>query len=967
MKLRLLILLGVALAAALWWLQREMAAPARDATPAIDDPAPAAPPPRPPAPAVAEPAEAPAVEKPAAPAPRPAGVTVVGRVVGAGRRPAPGANVTLRLPDRTPLATRADGAGRFVIAAGARPAGVVVTGGLVATDPAGQAGAATLVLEPDAPAVIDAGTIGLRAGAPLTARVVDAGTPVPGARVFAWVTMASWGAETRADEQGLARFAALPTGAFRLLALADGPRRAMAWVTHPQATGEPFTLALERARTIEVTVVDAAERPVEGATIDCWEEEYRPGKLTSASYLPPVSIPPTDARGRTSIFAIGVQHTLRIGVWRPGRRPPGSIDSSVRRGDAEGGVKPGDDSVRIQFREPAELRWAVASDGLPAPPDGTALELDDPPDALPRTAEVTGEARVEGGEIVVRTPLPSHAFHALAVAPDGSIAILYGGAPAFPRQAGFRPGRRLEVVLRERGGTPLVDWALRAHLGGDPNSGRLARTDSEGRAHFDRLFPMTVEVTPVEPSGFRNRLPSLGSVDLKNADGRLEVELPPEQDVVVRVSLQGVPGLPPQYTLTAGRRTIEAVADDPERAELRFRARPAIGKEEVDVRLQGHGFVADRVPARAAEPGGPLRAEIDLQPVGTLLVRITGGEEERGDPQLRLERRRDADGAWTAQGRPRGPLYPVPAGAERVVPLHDVKPGRYRVHEAQSGVVSTEADVAAGGPPAEVRLALTPSAFAEGRVVVPEGTGMSDVRVIAEGIGDAESPGEPPGFAVDAEGGFRVHVPSDRVVRLRPFHPLLAPAPPDASVSVQGARTGLVLRLAPGPTARFRTPDLPDPGARLRVLLFRGAVGPEPAFDLRPTVEEGVARFGGFAPGVYVAWFDLPGFAPLATQVSLGDGETDLGDVRPGAGSTLQVERVQAGDRISVFVEALDPPVYWRSSAGNQEEGEVLVRGLGAGRFRARIVVNRRAAGTSFEVPFETDGVRPVTLRAEPK
>jgi hypothetical protein len=144
-------------------------------------------------------------------------------------------------------------------------------------------------------------------------------------------------------------------------------------------------------------------------------------------------------------------------------------------------------------------------------------------------------------------------------------------------------------------------------------------------------------------------------------------------------------------------------------------------------------------------------------------------------------------------------------------------------------------------------------------------------------------------------------------------------------------------------------------------------VGPEPAFDLRPTVEEGVARFGGFAPGVYVAWFDLPGFAPLATQVSLGDGETDLGDVRPGAGSTLQVERVQAGDRISVFVEALDPPVYWRSSAGNQEEGEVLVRGLGAGRFRARIVVNRRAAGTSFEVPFETDGVRPVTLRAEPK
>jgi len=931
-----------------------VSAPRSAAPPRAPAPAPPDAPPPPPAPAAAA---------------KPSDVTVVGRVVGAGRRPAPGAEVTLRFPDRPPVATKADGAGRFVVEAGARPRTAGLRASALAAGPSGEAGIARFDFAPDAPDVIDAGTIGLVAGAPLEARVVDAGVPVPSARVFAWTSGPGWCAEARADDQGLARFAALPAGAFRLLALADA-RRAQAWITHPRSEPGPLVLALEPARTIEVTVVDAADRPVEGAALVCSEEVHRPVGISSMPYVPAVPIPRTDAQGRTVIAGLGAKQTLRFSVWRPGRPLP-RLDDYPRIGEVPTLALPGTDAVRIVLPEPAELRWAAGSGGVQVPTNGTTLILESLPDGLRREVEVSGEARMEGGELVVRTATPPELFRALVVAPDGALAeahgLQFGG-----RSVVFRPSRRLEVELRDEQGRRLEGLTVRAQRGGGLAGGRTARTDADGKARFERLGACEMRLTLVEGPGLRGLPRVLGSADLRNADQRIELEVPAERDVILRVSLQGRPGLPSAYKVSVVHRPVEAVTDDPERSELRFRARPPLPTRPIEVKVEAPGFADETVQAQAAETGGPLRADVDLQPTGTLVVRVLDTLE--GKPsgpsgssmsfrgRVLLEQRRDTDGAWMDANRE---VWTSPFGEEGAAPVTGLKPGRYRARDSSSGTVSTEADVASGAPPVEVTLDLRSASYAEGRIEAPEGTAMDDVRVVVEGVTQARSPED----GVRPDGTFRVRVPGDRVVRLRPTHPLLAAAGPDGCATVQAGRSGIVLRLAPGPTARFRPPPLAvGPVAQPRVLLFRRAVGPEPVSEHRVVLSNGVARFGGFAPGAWIAWFDLPGHAPVAANVELGgEGETDLGDVRPPAGSTLRVERADAeGGLRDVTVVALDPPAYLRRNQPDANS-DVLVPGLGAGRFRARLLVALKGGGglTTIDRTFEADGRAPVTIRAE--
>jgi hypothetical protein len=874
-------------------------------------------------------------------------------VVGAGRRPAPGANVTLRLPDRTPLITKADGGGRFVVAAGARPA-TAVTGGLLATDASGLAGTARVPLAPGAPDVLDVGTIGLAPGAPLEARVVDAGVPVPSVRVFAWLPGVHWGAESTTDAQGLGRFEALPAGVCRLLAIADGSRRSSLWITHPRAEAGPVVLALEPARTIEVIVVDASGHPVPDAAISCSEVVQRLRGIAVAPYSPAVAIPRTDAQGRTAIVGVGPRQTLRVCLWSPGRRPP-SPDEPLRNGETTQLAPPGTDVVRFQVPEPAELRWTAGSGGAPVPTEGTVLVVESLREG--RGPEVSGEARIEGGELVVRTRTPLAQFRARMVAPDGSFAEVYGDLRAMSPLALFHPSRKLEVEVRDEQGRRLEGVTLRAHVGGFIWSGPTAWTDAEGKARFERLSAGNARVTLVEGSDLRGVPRVLGSADLRNGDQRIELEVPSERDVILRVSLEGRPALPSAYTVTADRRQIDAVTDDPEQAELRFRARPAMPTKPIEVTLETPGFAAQPVLAQTAEPGGTLRAAIDLRPAGTLAIHVLESPENQEAPRLTLEKRRDTDGAWVDDNRH---LY-VPIDGNGATTVTGLETGRYRVREAMSGALSDEAEVTAGGAIVEVRLDLRRSGFAEGRIEAPEGTAMTDVRVVVEGAETASNDD-----VVRSDGTFRVRVPGDRVVRLRPSHPLLAPAEPDGCASLQAGRSGLVLRLVAGPTARFRVPALSGARPEVRVLLFESAVGPAPVRELPAALEQGVARFGGFAPGAWVAWFDLPGWAPVVRSVELGgDAETDLGEVRASPGSTLRVEAGSDQTLQAVHVLALDPPKYRRVGASDGGGG-MVVTGLGAGRFRAVIVSSSKTGGAmQFERTFEADGRLPVTIRAE--
>jgi hypothetical protein len=137
----------------------------------------------------------------------------------------------------------------------------------------------------------------------------------------------------------------------------------------------------------------------------------------------------------------------------------------------------------------------------------------------------------------------------------------------------------------------------------------------------------------------------------------------------------------------------------------------------------------------------------------------------------------------------------------------------------------------------------------------------------------------------------------DRTETLTITHPDLAAAPGSRSVQVSGRTAGVTLRLVERSVARFRlhpetrpvlTPNhlaLPP-----RIRLYVGDTLTDPAYEEELVVGEGEARFGGFAPGRYTVWIDIPPFAPrVLTGVDLGARTTDLGEVRLDEGLAVHV------------------------------------------------------------------------------
>ena len=121
-------------------------------------------------------------------------------------------------------------------------------------------------------------------------------------------------------------------------------------------------------------------------------------------------------------------------------------------------------------------------------------------------------------------------------------------------------------------------------------------------------------------------------------------------------------------------------------------------------------------------------------------------------------------------------------------------------------------------------------------------------------------------------------------------------------------------------------------------------------------------RFGGFKPGVWTVWIDLPseGHAAVAPAVmrdaTLGEGRTDLGTLRFESGSRVLLRvRVNEG-RPAIPVRAtatrLDGPPYDRSNRGSPD----AIGGLGPGRFRIRMQADVGSSSPSVEEDREVDG-----------
>jgi hypothetical protein len=561
----------------------------------------------------------------------------------------------------------------------------------------------------------------------------------------------------------------------------------------------------------------------------------------------------------------------------------------------------------------AALWWIAGSGGpapLPrfeAPPAPTHVGTPEPPPAPP-PPEKTGQ---DPPRVPTRLPEPA------AVEP--------------PPRADLRT---LEVALRDAQWVPVVGHPLTLRDQGGQLVGTIAHTDLGGRAWFRDLPPKLLELFSMEGQ-CRRRGSALATADLGAGDARLEIELAPASDLVVQVRLHERPHLPGDATLTTDGCFLDEISRRPEVGELRGRVRPSRTRAPLTVWLTSSGYPRATAETRRPDPSGPLVATIDLDAGGVLSARVIPPR----DLVFKLAVERFDEPARRFVPRTVPIKEPTPDGRVTArVPYN----GRYRFVDTLSGVAAEPAEVPdKDAPPRERVLDLSAVDWVTGLVHVPEGE-RPETAWVALQPSDAYQQSLEGGerrVPVAADGTFRTRAGSFPLT-LVARHASLAPAVYGGTATVLVPPATVELWLDPGSTASFRLAPGAAKPKRLRVLHLREEPERAVLSSHEPEVRDGVARWGGFAPGRATLWIDASSAAPLVLRdVQLRPGANDLGELAFPGGSRIRVRlRVQPGlsaPRMEVLVIARDGPSYSRK-AGSRGETELTVAGLGAGRFRVR-------------------------------
>jgi hypothetical protein len=214
-------------------------------------------------------------------------------------------------------------------------------------------------------------------------------------------------------------------------------------------------------------------------------------------------------------------------------------------------------------------------------------------------------------------------------------------------------------------------------------------------------------------------------------------------------------------------------------------------------------------------------------------------------------------------------------------------------------------------------------------------------------------------------------------VRLVARHQRLRAEAAQGAVEVTEPGGEYVLRLVDGPEVEFRCAVEQIAGGG--TVLFRGAssawmllVRGDEEIPLWPELAlDGRLRAGGFAPGRYTIVVRVGSGAPVVLpDVDLQDGVTDLGELRPPKGAALRLRLAvpagQAAPALRVTVTRTSAPRYAIEFL-SKGETEIVVPGLGAGRFE---VVARRASQRGGDVLRRTvdcDGLRDVVIDSSPR
>ncbi len=913
-----------------------------------------------------------------------------GRVVDARRNPVAGVEVKLHIGSSARTSARSGRDGRFELAAGRDWVALLpedsAANVLTARGPDGTFGAQQVWLprpdgsiftpprDPDDTAPDDLGTLVLLPAHALDVSILDATDAVEiEVRSLALqqfvLARASLGGETTAH------FDALPAGPL-LVQATDGARSASQRVFLPDEGA--VTLALRPLHAFDVLVVDIGSgAPIPGARVRVHESYAIPATFEGGGMSAQdvharreLSLPvaPTNREGRTRIEGLESARGMELSIEASGYR---SVPDRSDHGSQLVPLNRDGETTRVELhrRTRRTVRWPIVAGDAPVPADGSRVELHVAPgSSMDRANEPAGVGRMDGSQLVVEGFESHRAF--LARADDGALARVWVDLGAeLGQSSSFSPPRAIEVVVRSLASEPVRGAAVAAFNQGNYPVCDFVRTDDQGRATLTGLFGELVNVYVLPPGRKTSRF-NAGAVDLSKGDGRIEAVLPGTFLARASVTVDGEVRLPAKFDAWP-----PPIEEDAERGEWIFElARPAAG-ETTSVLVTATGLAPARAKVAPSADGQPTPFTLEFTSAGELFVEVRGTPSRT--PEVVLESFDEKANAWTGGGLRSFNGLRTPNGPRGGFRFAGLTPGRWRALDRVSRVVSSEATIAPGALRANVVLEIGADQWVTGRVEVPTGTDLSSVVVVVDGVAPREDrwsrlPGQTPpaGVRVEADTSFKVRIPGDREVVVRPWHPWLAPDPATIVRTAQ-QRDGVVLKLVAGRELRLPLADPKLASAPfVRLAAFPAtSESAAPRWIYAQTVD-GVARTAELEPGAWKLWIDVAAhLAPLVLErVELDDGVTALEPLSFSTGSSLRVKvRVEEGQsppRIYVSATSLGEPKYWRDINSNGE-AEVVLSGLSAGRYSVNVSL---ISGGPRSAPreIEVDGLNEVALDFAP-
>jgi hypothetical protein len=501
-----------------------------------------------------------------------------------------------------------------------------------------------------------------------------------------------------------------------------------------------------------------------------------------------------------------------------------------------------------------------------------------------------------------------------------------------------------------------------------------ATTDDAGKARIESLFGELAEVKITGTTPYEI-VAAIGTIDLRNGDLSIEYTLHERRTVEITATVDGKPGLPEGHQLWMGWLQLMDTVVDREKGtitaavSLPRRAKPG---DPVNAWLRAPGYRSAMAKVAIPEGDAPIRATFALQRGLNCHVRESGSRPDR--LFLDLQHRSDGSEWRTVDSRNMLPRKPRKEADDGWVYL-GLDPGRYRLVVHRQNLVLSETDVQPGGANT---LAVDYSRLVEikGRVEVPEGHDFRGVRLEWDGartgnpfhtLGSFET-GR---IRVNRKTGeFRVLAIAG--ARLIARHPELTPDPAVGALKITGARDDVVLKLVEGPTLRFRVPEyftrhpalVGNPNYRrpgVAVLLCRDESLKDPVFAGKAAAKDQEWVLGGFAPGTYTLFVDVPTALPVIRHgVKLLAGDNDLGNLPMEKGGTIRirvlVNKPFAPPRISAFATRVESPRFTRGLNSNGE-AEVVLSGLLPGRYSvsAGPIMTRIMSGGSGVISKEIE------------